>query len=121
MVPRSLFCPGASLIKIQAEEWLYFAQGNTKATVFLEGANARTFDFTAGDTAVFPDNLGHYVENTSLNETLIWIEMYKSNRVVDISLTQWLALTPPHIVAQTLNISNDVVKTLKTEKQLIVQ
>ena len=104
----------------QAEEWLFFAQGTARATAFLGGANARTFDFRAGDTAVFPDNSGHYVENTSKNETLVWIELYKSDRVVDISLTQWLALTPSDIVASVLKISEDVVKTLKKEKQLII-
>ncbi|PSS22779.1 hypothetical protein M430DRAFT_64500 [Amorphotheca resinae ATCC 22711] len=103
-----------------AAEWIYFHQGQARATVFLGGANARTFDFTAGDTAVFPDNSGHYVENTSETEKLVWIEIYKSDRVADISLTQWLALTPPEIVAQTLNISLSVVEGLKKEKQLIV-
>ena len=44
--------------RLKAEEWLYFHQGQARATVFLGGALARTFDFTAGDTAVFPDNSG---------------------------------------------------------------
>lgn len=69
---------------------------------------------------MFPDNAGHYVENTSANETLIWVELYKSDRVIDISLTQWLALTPPGIVAKTLNIPIETVKSLKKEKQLIL-
>lgn len=43
----------------QAEEWLYFHKGQARATIFLGGAIARTFDFTAGDTAVFPDNSGN--------------------------------------------------------------
>jgi oxalate decarboxylase len=42
----------------EAAEWLYFHQGHAKATVFIGNANARTFDFSAGDTAVFPDNSG---------------------------------------------------------------
>lgn len=42
----------------KAEEWLYFHRGQARATVFLGGAIARTFDFYAGDTAVFPDNSG---------------------------------------------------------------
>lgn len=71
--------------------------------------------------AVFPDNAGHYVLNTSPTEDLVWIEIYKSDRVADISLTQWLALTPPDIVAATLKISREVVDQLKKEKQLIVQ
>ncbi|TVY40634.1 putative oxalate decarboxylase [Lachnellula subtilissima] len=104
-----------------AEEWLYFHSGTGRATVFIGGANARTFDFSSGDTAVFPDNSGHYIENTSKTENLVWIEIYKSDRVVDISLTQWLALTPSDIVASTLKIPISVAQNLKKEKQLLVK
>jgi oxalate decarboxylase family bicupin protein len=41
-----------------AEEWLYFHRGEGRATVFIGNAAARTFNFQAGDTAVFPDNSG---------------------------------------------------------------
>lgn len=41
-----------------AQEWLYFHQGIAKATVFIGNSNSRTIDFSAGDTAVFPDNSG---------------------------------------------------------------
>ncbi|KAF5589127.1 oxalate decarboxylase [Fusarium pseudocircinatum] len=104
-----------------AEEWLYFHQGKARATVFIGNAAARTFDFSAGDTAAFPDNSGHYIENTSEDEDLIWIEVYKSDRVADISLTQWLALTPPDVVAQTLNVSISFVESLKKEKQVLIE
>jgi len=49
------------------------------------------------------------------------IEIYKSDRVADISLTQWLAVTPPDIVANTLKISRSVVDQLKNEKQLLIK
>ncbi|ETI26110.1 hypothetical protein G647_02887 [Cladophialophora carrionii CBS 160.54] len=103
-----------------AEEWLYFHQGQGRATVFIGNANARTFDFGPGDTAVFPDNSGHYIENTSPTDDLVWIEIYKSDRVQDISLTQWLALTPADIVANTLKIDLSVAQGLKKEKQLLI-
>jgi oxalate decarboxylase/phosphoglucose isomerase-like protein (cupin superfamily) len=64
--------------------------------------------------------LGHYIENTSNDTDLIWIEIYKADRVADISLTQWLALTPPDIVASTLNISLSVAQGLKKEKQVLI-
>lgn len=70
---------------------------------------------------MFPDNSGHYVLNTSKNETLVWIELYKSDRVVDVSLAQWLALTPNDIVADILKIPVSVVQKIKKEKQLIVK
>jgi hypothetical protein len=64
--------------------------------------------------------LGHYIENTSETQNLTFIEIYKSERVADVSLTQWLALTPPEIVADVLKIPIDIVKGLKKEKQVIV-
>ncbi|KAF9882180.1 hypothetical protein CkaCkLH20_00216 [Colletotrichum karsti] len=103
-----------------AEEWLYFHKGEGRATVFIGNAAARTFDFSAGDTAAFPDNSGHYIENTSDTEDLVWIELYKSDRIADVPLTQWLALTPPEIVAQTLKVPVEFVEQLKKEKQILV-
>ncbi|CBF75880.1 hypothetical protein AN3563.2 [Aspergillus nidulans FGSC A4] len=104
-----------------AEEWLYFHKGTGRATVFIGDSKARTFDFAAGDTAVFPDNSGHYIENTSNDEPLVWLEFYKSDRVADISLAQWLALTPDETVANTLKIDIEVVKQIKEEKQLLIK
>jgi oxalate decarboxylase len=40
--------------------------------------------------------------------------------VADVSLTQWLALTPADIVADVLKIPVSVVEGLKKEKQVIV-
>ncbi|KAF4125416.1 oxalate decarboxylase [Geosmithia morbida] len=102
-----------------AEEWLYFHKGKGKATAFTGNTNARTFDFAAGDTAVFPDNAGHYIENVG-DEDLVYIEIYKSDRVADISLTQWLALTPPDIVANILKVPIEFARSLKKEKQTFV-
>ncbi|KAI8943273.1 hypothetical protein NX059_001293 [Plenodomus lindquistii] len=103
-----------------SEEWLYFHEGEAQATVFTGNSNSRTFNFKPGDTAVFPDNSGHYIENTSATQNLTFIEIYKSERVADVSLTQWLALTPADIVADVLKIPVDVVQGLKKEKQVIV-
>jgi oxalate decarboxylase/phosphoglucose isomerase-like protein (cupin superfamily) len=62
----------------------------------------------------------HYIENTSETEDLVWIEIYKSDRVADISLTQWLALTPADLVAQTLNIPLEIAEKLQKEKQVLI-
>ncbi|KAF2663033.1 oxalate decarboxylase [Lophiostoma macrostomum CBS 122681] len=104
-----------------AEEWLYFHEGEGRATVFIGASNSRTFDFSAGDTAVFPDNSGHYIENTSKTQNLTWIEIYKSDRVADISLAQWLALTPADIAAAVLKVPVDFVEKLKKEKQVLIK
>ncbi|RHZ59248.1 uncharacterized protein CDV56_104106 [Aspergillus thermomutatus] len=63
----------------------------------------------------------HYIENTSDTEKLVWIEIYKSDRAVDISLAHFLALTPAYVVATTLKVDNEVFKQIKREKQLLVR
>ncbi|KAK9777570.1 putative Cupin type-1 domain-containing protein [Seiridium cardinale] len=98
-----------------------FAKAKQERPSSIGNTNARTFDFSAGDTAPFPDNSGHYIGNTSPTEELVWTEIYKSDKVKDISLTQWLALTPANIVADVLKIPLDVAKSLKKEKQILLQ
>jgi oxalate decarboxylase len=41
--------------------------------------------------------------------------------VADIPLTQWLALTPADIVANTLKIPISVVEKLKKDKQVLIK
>lgn len=47
--------------------------------------------------------------------------MYKSDRVADISLGQWLALTPADIVAQTMHVPVEFVERIQKEKQVLIQ
>lgn len=79
------------------------------------------------------------MKNLSPTEPLIFLELFKADRFVDFSATQWytlplinnshftdilrdnrLALTPPQVVADLLNISVAAVQGLKQEKQIIV-
>lgn len=62
----------------------------------------------------------HYIENTSDTDDLVWIEIYKSERVADISLAQWLALTPADIVSQILGVPLEFAKKIKKEKQVLI-
>ena len=64
---------------------------------------------------------GHYIENVSTTKNLTWIELYKSDRVADVSLTQWLALTPADVVAAVLKIPIEVVDDLAKEKQVLIK
>lgn len=62
----------------------------------------------------------HYIENTSKTEDLVWVEIYKSDRVADISLSQWLALSPPEIVSQVLKVPLEFAEQIKKEKQVLI-
>lgn len=106
-------------------EWGYVIKGQGRATAFSGNAKARTFDVQAGDSWVFTTNFGHYIQNTG-NEPLEFIEILRGHKFGDtvtfneFSLNQWLALNPPSYVAQQLNVSIDLVKQLRKEKQQVI-
>ena len=100
-------------------EWQYYLQGQARMGVFASSGHARTFDYRAGDVGLVPFAMGHYIENTG-NETLRFLEVFKSDRYVDISLNQWMALTPPELLQDHLKLDQRVLNALKTEKSPIV-
>lgn len=75
-------------------------------TVFNSVANARTFDYTAGDVGYVPKNLAHYIENTG-TETVHVLNVFNRGDYRDISLNQWLALTPRHWFRDILMLMTD--------------
>ncbi|WP_258075814.1 cupin domain-containing protein [Rathayibacter sp. AY1F3] len=93
-----------------ADEWQYYLRGSARMTVFNTGPHANTTDFHAGDVGVVRRNFGHYVENTG-DDTLVYIETFKSSRYEEVSLAQWLSHLPPSLVAQHLNIPEEVLAT----------
>jgi len=101
------------------DEWLYVLEGNARMTIFAASSDARTFDYQDGDIGYVPAGFGHYVENTG-NTTLHYLEIFDTDRFQDISLTQWLALTPPELVTKTLGLSADVVAKFSKTKQVVV-
>ena len=66
-----------------------------------------------------PFAMGHYVENTGRGR-LRFLEMFRSDRFADVSLEQWLALTPPALVAAHLNLDERALRGLETEKRPVL-
>jgi oxalate decarboxylase len=87
-----------------ADEWQYYIKGNARMTVFDTGPAAVTANFQAGDIGYVKKSLGHYVENTGTTD-LVFMEIFKAGRYQEVSLSDWLAHTPPEIVATTLNLT----------------
>jgi oxalate decarboxylase len=101
------------------DEWQYYINGKGRMTVFASGGRARTFDYQAGDVGYVPFAMGHYVENTG-DETLRFLEMFRSPNFVDMSLNQWMALTPPELVRAHLNLDQTTMAALRKDKPIIV-
>lgn len=87
-------------------------------TVFKAPESARTFDFTAGGVGYIPVGNSHYVENTG-TEDLIFLEVLQASKFSDVSVAQWLALTPKQVVKDHLGFSDELIDSLPKEKEFI--
>ena len=87
--------------------------------VFASAGQARTFDFRGGDVGYVPFAMGHYVENTG-STPLRFLEVFKSSYYADVSLNQWLALTPPELVKVHLDLNQEFMDALRKTKAPVV-
>jgi oxalate decarboxylase len=101
------------------DEWQYYISGRARMTVFASGGKARTFDYQAGDVGYVPFSMAHYVENLG-DEPLLFLEMFRSPRFMDVSLSQWMGLTPPELVQAHLNFDRATMAALRKDKPIIV-
>ncbi|MFC5471789.1 oxalate decarboxylase family bicupin [Cohnella suwonensis] len=102
------------------DEWQYYLTGCGRMTVFAGNGVARTFDYRAGDVGYVPFAFGHYIQNTG-TQTLRFLEMFKSDRFVDVSLNQWMALTPRELVGSNLNVGPELLDALRKVKWPVVK
>ncbi|KAF8702901.1 hypothetical protein AX14_014336 [Amanita brunnescens Koide BX004] len=101
------------------DEWSFFLQGQGRMTIFASQSTAQTFDYQAGDIGYIPASYGHYVENIG-NTTLVYLEIFRSAVFQDVSLNQWLALTPPNVVKAHLGVSDATIALLSKTKPIVV-
>ena len=97
-----------------ADELQYYLAGEARMTVFDATANARSFNYRAGDVGYVPRTLAHYIENTG-SEPVRVINAFNNRHYSDISVNQWMALTPAELIRGHLNVDDDVIKALRRE------
>jgi oxalate decarboxylase family bicupin protein len=100
---------------LTSDEWNYFLQGSARITVYSAPDSSRTFDYTAGDVGYIPASNSHYIENTG-TEDVIFLEVLKQDKFTDLSVSQWLALTPRQVVKDTLGLPDETLDKLPKEK-----
>ena len=98
-----------------ADEWQYWIKGKGQMTVFNTGPNAVTTDFNAGDIGYVKKSLG----TTSRTQATPTCSSSKCSEV-PISrmsrLSDWIARTPPAMVAQHLNVSEATIAKFPKNK-----
>ncbi|PCH42517.1 oxalate oxidase [Wolfiporia cocos MD-104 SS10] len=101
------------------DEWTYYISGAARVTVFASSSTAHTYNYQGGDIGYVPASYGHYIENIG-NDTLHFLEIFDTSTYQDISLNQWLALTPTSMVQAHLDLSEDALQHLNKVKQVVV-
>ncbi len=99
-----------------ADEWQYWIKGKGRMTVFDTGPKAVTMDFSPGDIGYVKRSNGHYIKNVG-DTDLQFLEVFRSPYFADVSLSDWLPHTPPAMVAQHLNVSDDVIAQFPKNKR----
>ena len=102
-----------------ADEWLYFLSGEARMGVFDANGDAGTFDYQAGDVGYVPRPMGHYVVNRGTT-TLRFLGAFRSDRVVEMGLSKWLALTPHELVRAHLHLDESVLAKIPVRHTPIV-
>lgn len=92
-----------------ADEWQYWIKGQGRMTVFNTGPKAQTNDFKAGDIGYVKKSLGHYIQNTGADE-LQFLEVFRTDKYQEVSLSQWLACTPRQLVMEHLNMEPQLIE-----------
>jgi oxalate decarboxylase len=102
-----------------ADEWQYYIAGQATMTVFNTGPKAVTQNFKPGDIGYVKKSLGHYIKNTG-DTDLVFLEIFRSDRFEDVSLSDWLAHAPRTLVAKHLNMDPAIVARFPSNKPEIM-
>ncbi len=102
------------------DELQYYIQGKGRMTVFKPGPKARTFNYQAGDVGYVPVGSFHYIQNIG-DEPLIFLEVFNSKHFSDISLAQWIAMTPNEVVKTCLNLSDEFLNNVGKRSNPVVK
>ncbi|KAI4718855.1 oxalate decarboxylase, secreted [Aureobasidium sp. EXF-10727] len=102
-----------------SDEWDFILSGQGRLTLFQAPQASRTFDFQAGDVGYVPVVTAHYLENTG-TEDLVYLEVLQAPIYNDVSVAQWLGLTPKQVVKEHLGFSDDTLNRLPKIKPFIL-
>lgn len=102
-----------------ASEWQFWLAGSGRMTVVMPEGRARTMDFHANDVGFVPAVAGHYIENTG-NTDVVFLEMFKAPRFMDVSLNNWIRRMPPEMAQAHLQLSEAAYNRIPYEKQGVI-
>ena len=102
-----------------ASEWQFWLAGKGRMSIIMNEGRARTMDFNANDVGFVPRVATHYIENTG-DTDCTFLEMFKADQFVDVSLNNWLRRLPPEAVMAHVNLNQDQIAKIPSEKELVL-
>ncbi|MQA91254.1 MAG: cupin domain-containing protein [Gemmatimonas sp.] len=106
-----------------AAEWAYVISGSCRTTIIHPDGSTYVDTFDAGDVWYFPRGYGHSIQGLGPGECHFILIFDNGDFSEDhtFSITDFLAHTPPTIVAQNLGLSADEVARLPKGEAYFVQ
>jgi oxalate decarboxylase len=102
-----------------ASEWQFWLAGKGRMSIIMNEGKARTMDFNANDVGFVPRVATHYIENTG-DIDCTFLEMFKADQFVDVSLNNWLRHLPPEAVMAHVNLDQEQIAKIPSEKELVI-
>jgi oxalate decarboxylase len=102
-----------------ASEWQFWLAGKGRMTIVMNEGRARTMDFNANDVGFVPRVAAHYIENTG-NTDCTFLEVFKADQFVDVSVNNWIRRLPPEAVTAHMNLDQELIAKIPSEKELVI-
>jgi len=105
-----------------AAEWAYMIKGRVRTTVITPSGQAATDDFGVGDIWYFPKGHGHALQCLGPEEAhfILGFDDGRFSEFGTFSITDWVAHTPPHLVARNLGLSSSTIQNLPKKELYIL-
>jgi oxalate decarboxylase len=106
-----------------AAEWAYMTYGNCRVTVLTDQGQAYVADVKAGDLWYFPPGFPHSLQGLGPDgcEFVICFDDGAAGEFNTLLLTEWLAHTPPDILAENFGVPADTFAKVPLHSLYIFQ
>jgi oxalate decarboxylase len=104
-----------------AAEWAYMIEGRCRVTVISPEGSAEVSDFGPGDTWYFPRGHGHALQGLGPGQChfLLGFDNGHFSEFGTFSVTDWMAHTPPAVLARNLGVPTAALANLPTKEVYI--
>jgi oxalate decarboxylase len=104
-----------------AAEWAFVLEGRVRTTVLAPDGTAATDDFGPGDVWYFPRGHGHALQGLGPGEAhfILIFDNGAFSESATFSSTDWLAHTPPEMLAKSLRVPEEFLRKLPRKELYI--